>query len=59
MPTILAQRKHIILRPGVVWYNEFSQIMQAALLQAVTGKKSPKEALDGAAAETAKVMKRQ
>jgi multiple sugar transport system substrate-binding protein len=58
MPTILAQRKHIILRPGVVWYNEFSQTMQAALLQAVTGKKSPKQALDGAAAETAKLMKR-
>jgi multiple sugar transport system substrate-binding protein len=58
LPTILAQRKHIILRPGVVWYNEFSQIMQAALLQAVTGKKSPKQALDGAAAETAKLMKR-
>jgi multiple sugar transport system substrate-binding protein len=59
MPTILAQRKHIILRPGVVWYNEFSQIMQVALLQAVTGKKTPKQALDGAATETAKLMKRQ
>jgi multiple sugar transport system substrate-binding protein len=59
LPTILAQRRHIILRPGVVWYNEFSQIMQVALLQAVTGKKSPKQALDGAAAETAKLMKRQ
>ncbi len=59
MPTILAQRKHIILRPGVVWYNEFSQIMQAALLQAVTGKKTPKQALDAAAAETAKLIKRQ
>ncbi len=59
MPMILAQRKHIILRPGVVWYNEFSQIMQAALLQAVTGKKTPKQALDAAAAETAKLMKRQ
>lgn len=59
MPTILAQRKHIILRPGVVWYNEFSQIMQAALLQAVTGKKTPKQALAAAAAETAKLIKRQ
>ena len=59
LPTILAQRRHIILRPAVVWYNEFSQIMQVALLQAVTGKKSPKQALDGAAAETAKLMKRQ
>jgi multiple sugar transport system substrate-binding protein len=59
MPTILAQRQHIILRPGVVWYSEFSQIMQAALLQAVTGKKSPKQALDDAAGETTKLMKRQ
>ena len=59
LPVILAQRRHIILRPGVPWYNEFSQIMQAALLQAVTGKKSPKVALDGAAAETLKLMKRQ
>ncbi|HEX9246652.1 MAG TPA: sugar ABC transporter substrate-binding protein [bacterium] len=59
LPVILAQRRHIILRPAVAWYNEFSQIMQAALLQAVTGKKSPKVALDGAAAETLKLMKRQ
>jgi multiple sugar transport system substrate-binding protein len=59
LPTILAQRKNIILRPGVVWYNEFSQIMQAALLQAVTGKKTPQKALDDAAAETTKLLKRQ
>jgi multiple sugar transport system substrate-binding protein len=59
LPTILAQRRHIILRPGVAWYDDFSHIMQAALLQAVTGKRSPKQALDGAAAETAKLMKRQ
>jgi maltose-binding protein MalE len=43
------QQEALINRPDVPNYNAASQIIQAALQDALLGHKSPKSALDGAA----------
>ena len=40
-----AQLKTAYNRPMIVWYNEFSQILQAEVQNALAGKKTPQQAL--------------
>lgn len=51
VPAFAEQFKYAVLRPNIPYYNEGSTALQLALQQALTGEKSPKDALDGAAAK--------
>jgi len=51
------QRKFLKFRPKVAWYDEFSHIMQVAILKALTREKSSKEALDEAARAVKELVK--
>ncbi len=48
VPAFAAQFPYANIRPKVPYYNEASRIIQIALQQALTGDKSPQEALDDA-----------
>jgi len=50
VPAFLAQFPYANERPTVPYYNEASADLQLAIQQALTGVKSPKDALDAAAA---------
>jgi ABC-type glycerol-3-phosphate transport system substrate-binding protein len=50
VPAFLAQFPYANERPTVPYYNEASADLQLAIQQALTGVKSPKDALDVAAA---------
>ena len=45
------QFKYAVLRPNIPYYLEGSTALQLALQEALTGQKTPKEALDAAAAK--------
>ena len=49
VPMFKEQYPYVIARPVVPYYAEFSKILQVALQDALTGKKSPQKALDDAA----------
>lgn len=51
VPAFLAQFPYANERPMVPYYNEASAALQLAIQEALTGVKSPKEALDEAAAK--------
>ncbi|HEX8993342.1 MAG TPA: extracellular solute-binding protein [Anaerolineales bacterium] len=51
IPAFLAQFPYANERPTVAYYNEGSAALQLAIQEALTGVKSPKDALDGAAAK--------
>lgn len=51
VPAFLAQFPYANERPTVAYYNEASAALQLAIQQALTGVKSPKDALDAAAAK--------
>jgi multiple sugar transport system substrate-binding protein len=51
VPAFLAQFPYANQRPTVPYYNEASAALQLAIQEALTGVKSPKEALDTAAAK--------
>jgi multiple sugar transport system substrate-binding protein len=51
VPAFLAQFPYANERPTVAYYNEGSAALQLAIQEALTGVKSPKDALDGAAAK--------
>jgi multiple sugar transport system substrate-binding protein len=51
VPAFLAQFPYANQRPTVPYYNEASAALQLAIQEALTGVKSPKEALDAAAAK--------
>ena len=51
VPIFEEQFKYAVLRPNIPYYNEGSLALQLALQEALTGKKSPKDALDEAAAK--------
>jgi len=51
VPMFKEQYPYVVARPVVPYYAEFSKILQVALQDALTGKKSPKKALDDAAKE--------
>ena len=51
VPAFLAQFPYANERPTVPYYNEASAALQLAIQEALTGVKSPKEALDAAAAK--------
>jgi multiple sugar transport system substrate-binding protein len=51
VPAFLAQFPFANERPTVAYYNEASAALQLAIQQALTGVKSPKDALDAAAAK--------
>jgi multiple sugar transport system substrate-binding protein len=50
VPAFEEQFKYAVLRPNISYYAEGSTALQLALQQALTGQKTPKEALDAAAA---------
>ncbi len=56
VPMFAAQFPYANVRPKVPYYNEMSRIMQIALQQALTGEKSPQEALDDAVAQVKDVQ---
>src|ERR1044071_3704485 len=51
VPAFLGQFPYANERPTVPYYNEASAALQLAIQQALTGAKSPKDALDAAAAK--------
>ena len=51
VPIFEDQFSYAVLRPNIPYYNEGSLALQLALQEALTGKKSPKDALDEAAAK--------
>ncbi len=51
VPAFLGQFPYANERPTVPYYNEGSTALQLAIQEALTGAKSPKDALDGAAAK--------
>ncbi len=59
MPIFSAQIQHAVLRPRVPYYTEASVPIQLALQEALTGKKTPQQALDDAAAAVKKIQSEQ
>jgi len=57
VPMFNAQFPHAVVRPKVAFYTEGSKALQLALQEALTGKKTPQEALDAAAAKWLEMMK--
>jgi multiple sugar transport system substrate-binding protein len=51
VPAFADQFQYAFLRPNIPYYQEGSTALQLALQQALTGQKSPQEALDAAAAK--------
>lgn len=51
------QLDHAVTRPQVSWYNEFSRIMQVAILEALHERTSPSVALKDAAARVAQLTR--
>jgi multiple sugar transport system substrate-binding protein len=57
VPAFLAQFPYANERPTVPYYNEGSAALQLAIQEALTGVKSPKDALDAAAAKWVELAK--
>ena len=57
VPAFADQFQYAVLRPNISYYNEGSTALQLALQEALTGQKSPKEALDAAAAKWTELAK--
>ena len=57
VPAFLAQFPYANERPTVAYYNEGSAALQLAIQEALTGVKSPKDALDAAAAKWVELAK--
>ncbi len=57
VPAFLAQFPFANERPTVAYYNEASAALQLAIQEALTGVKSPKDALDAAAAKWVELAK--
>jgi multiple sugar transport system substrate-binding protein len=55
VPAFADQFQYAVLRPNISYYQEGSTALQLALQEALTGQKSPKEALDTAAAKWAEL----
>jgi multiple sugar transport system substrate-binding protein len=51
VPAFADQFQYATLRPNIAYYQEGSTALQLAIQEALTGQKSPKEALDAAAAK--------
>ena len=51
VPAFMAQFPYAIERPTVPYYNEASAALQLAIQEALTGVKTPQQALDEAAAK--------
>src|SRR5215212_188990 len=56
VPVAKTQLNDLILRPVVTQYNDVSHTMQVELQQALTGDKTPKQALDDAAKAVSETM---
>jgi multiple sugar transport system substrate-binding protein len=56
VPVAKTQLNDLILRPVVTLYNDVSHTMQVELQQALTGDKTPKQALDDAAKAVSETM---
>ena len=57
VPIFAEQFKYAVLRPNIPYYQEGSTALQLALQEALTGQKTPKEALDAAAAKWLELAK--
>ncbi len=58
VPAFAEQFPFAVLRPNIPYYMEGSTALQLALQEALTGQKSPKEALDAAAAKWLELSKK-
>lgn len=58
LPDIVAQRAKVDYQPSQTWYDDFSSILQVAILKAVTGEAPAQKALDDAATDVAKLIKK-
>jgi multiple sugar transport system substrate-binding protein len=56
VPIAKEQLNDMILRPVVTNYNDVSHTLQVEIQQALTGEKSPKQALDDAANSVAETQ---
>jgi multiple sugar transport system substrate-binding protein len=56
VPAAKKELAKLIERPQVKRYNEISQVLQGELQKALLGKKTPKKALDDAAAQSASLL---
>jgi len=57
VPAFLAQFPYANERPTVPYYNEASMALQLAIQEALTGVKTPQQALDEAAAKWVELAK--
>ena len=55
VPAFADQFQYAVLRPNIAYYQEGSTALQLALQEALTGQKTPQEALDAAAAKWAEL----
>lgn len=58
LPDQMKAREKTDIVPPVVWYDDFSPIMRVAILKAVTGQQPAQKAMDDAAADVAKLIKK-
>jgi multiple sugar transport system substrate-binding protein len=58
VPVAKEQLKDMILRPVVPQYNEVSSTMQVEIQKALSGDKTPKQALDDAAESVSSALQR-
>ena len=58
VPAFAAQFPYAVLRPNISYYNEGSTALQLALQEALTGKSTPQDALDAAAAKWVELSKK-
>ena len=59
LPDMLKQLETAVNRPSLVWYNEFSDVLQIELQNALTQAKSPQETLDDAQEQVMAIMENQ
>lgn len=55
LPEMAEQLKLAYNRPSIVWYNEFSNVLQVEIQNVLTNKKSPEQALDDAQKQLEKI----
>lgn len=58
LEAMLEQVGYAYNRPSLVWYNEFSDVLQVEIQNALTQNKTPQQALDDAQAKALEVQKK-
>lgn len=58
VPVAKEQIQYVYDRPQIPWYSQFSQLLAEELQAAITGVKTPQQALDDAVARTKEIQER-